>query len=157
MQCSQCQSTNPAGAKFCVECGSPLALLCPSCGSEPPPTARFCPQCATPLTAESPSTGAAAGQPSAPAAPIDAGERRHLTVLFCDVVNSTGIAASLDPEQWHAIATQYQRTAAEAVSRVGGYIARFIGDGLVAYFGYPDAREDAAERAVRGGLAIIET
>ena len=86
-----------------------------------------------------------------------AGERRHLTALFCDLVDSTAISAHLDPEQWHEIAEQYQRRAAEAVTKVGGYVAKYLGDGLVVYFGYPQAQEDAAERAVRAGLAILET
>ena len=78
-------------------------------------------------------------------------------VLFCDLVGSTEIAARLDPEQWHTIAADYQRSAAEAVTRLGGHVAKYLGDGLVVYFGYPEAREDAAERAVRGGLAILDT
>ncbi len=77
-------------------------------------------------------------------------------MLFCDLVNSTGISAHLDPEDWHDIAADYQRTATEAVTRLGGYVARFLGDGLVVYFGYPQAHEDDAERAVRAGLAIID-
>jgi len=84
------------------------------------------------------------------------GERRHLTVLFCDLVNSTEIAARLDPEEWHEVAGQYQRTAAEAVTRFGGHVAKYLGDGLVVYFGYPQAHEHDAERAVRAGLAIVD-
>jgi class 3 adenylate cyclase len=77
-------------------------------------------------------------------------------VLFCDLLNSTGISAHLDPEDWHDIAADYQRTAAEAVTRLGGHVAKYLGDGLVVYFGYPLAHEDDAERAVRAGLAIID-
>jgi len=85
------------------------------------------------------------------------GERRHLTVLFCDLVSSTEIAAHLDPEDWRDIAAAYQRTAAEAVTRFGGHVAKYLGDGLVVYFGFPEAHEDDGERAVRAGLAIIDT
>ena len=84
------------------------------------------------------------------------GERRHLTVLMCDLVNSTEIAARLDPEEWRDIAANYQRAAAAAVARFGGYVAKYLGDGLVVYFGYPHAHEDEVERAVRAGLAIVD-
>ena len=97
-----------------------------------------------------------AAEPETAFDPAD-GERRRVTVLFCDLVSSTEIAARLDPEEWHAIAAQYQRTAADAATGIGGHVAKYLGDGLVVYFGYPEAREDAAERAVRAGLAILET
>jgi class 3 adenylate cyclase len=84
------------------------------------------------------------------------GERRCLTVLFCDLVNSTEIAAQLDPEEWRDIAADYQRTADEAVSRLGGHVAKYLGDGLVVYFGWPEAHEDDAERARRAGLAVLD-
>jgi len=82
-------------------------------------------------------------------------ERRHLTVLSCGLVNAAKIAAGLDPEDWRAIAADYRRAAAAAVTEVGGHIAK-SGDDMVAYFGYPVAQENAAERAVRAGLAIVE-
>ena len=78
--------------------------------------------------------------------------RRHLTVLFCDLVSSTEIAARLDPEDWRDIAGAYQRAAAEAVTRFGGHVAKYLGDGLVVFFGFPEAHEDDAQRAVRAGL-----
>jgi class 3 adenylate cyclase len=84
------------------------------------------------------------------------GERRHLTVLFCDLINSTEIASRLDPEEWREIAAGYQRTSAEAVMRFGGHVAKYLGDGLVVYFGWPEAHEDDAERAVRAGLTIVD-
>ena len=84
------------------------------------------------------------------------GERRHLTVLFSDLANSTEIAARLDPEDWRDVAAQYQVTAAAAVTRFGGHVAKYLGDGLMVYFGWPEAHEDDAERAVRAGLAIVD-
>src|SRR5262245_34030181 len=153
MQCPQCQHDNPPGAKFCVECASPIERRCPACGAHAPPTAKFCPECAAPLTAKSPPAGPAAGQSSAP---TEAGERRQLTVLFCDLVGSTEIASQLDPEEWHAISKDYQQAAAAAVTRFGGHIDKYLGDGLVCFFGVPQAHEDDAERAVRAGLAIVE-
>jgi class 3 adenylate cyclase/tetratricopeptide (TPR) repeat protein len=84
------------------------------------------------------------------------GERRHVTVLFSDLVNSTAIAAQLDPEEWRELAAGYQRAAAEAVSRFGGHVAKYLGDGLLVYFGFPEASENGPERAVRAGLLILE-
>ena len=85
-----------------------------------------------------------------------AGERRHLTVLFCDLVGSTSIAAQLDPEEWREMVSAYHRAAAEAITRYGGHVAKYLGDGVMAYFGWPEAHENDAERAARAGLAILE-
>jgi class 3 adenylate cyclase/predicted ATPase len=82
-------------------------------------------------------------------------ERRHLTCLFCDLVGSTEIAARLDPEDWHDVAAQYQLAATGAATRLGGHVAKYLGDGLVVHFGYPEARGDDTELAVRAGLAIV--
>src|SRR5262245_4657970 len=86
LHCWACQHENPPGAKFCVECANPMGRRCGACGAEVPSTAKFCPECAAPLTATSPPTASAAGHSSTPAAPPEAGERRHLTALFCDLV-----------------------------------------------------------------------
>ena len=85
-----------------------------------------------------------------------AAERRQITVMFCDVVDSTGLSTRLDPEDLHEVLGAYQKCAAEAIGRYDGFVARYMGDGLLAYFGYPQAHEDDAERAVRAGLAQIE-
>src|SRR5262249_50721158 len=82
--------------------------------------------------------------------------RRHLTVLFCDLVNSTSIAAQLDPEEWREIVADYQRTVAQEIRRFSGHIAQYVGDGVIAYFGWPEAHENDAERAARAGLAILD-
>ncbi|MGH7918018.1 MAG: adenylate/guanylate cyclase domain-containing protein, partial [Candidatus Binataceae bacterium] len=87
--------------------------------------------------------------------PASDGERRHLTVLFSDLVDSTAIAARLDPEEWRELAAAYQRAADRALQHYGGYVAKYLGDGVVAYFGYPMAHENDAERAVRAGLAVL--
>ena len=96
------------------------------------------------------------GRP-APSRPVIAteSERRHLTFLSCHLAGATGLAADLDPEEWQAITTEHQREATAAAVRLGGHVTR-AGDGLMVYFGYPQAQEDAAERAVRAGLAIVE-
>jgi len=83
-------------------------------------------------------------------------ERRQLTIMFCDLVGSTELATQLDPEDLRDIIAAYHRRVAEGVARYGGFTARLMGDGVLAYFGYPLAHEDDAERAVRGGLAIVE-
>ena len=83
-------------------------------------------------------------------------ERRQLTVLFCDLVDSTPLASQLDPEDLREVVRAYQATCAEVIQRYGGHIAQYLGDGLLIYFGYPLAHEDDAQRAVRVGLGIIE-
>ena len=84
-------------------------------------------------------------------------ERRHLTVLFCDLVGSTELSARLDPEDMGHVIRAYQSSCAEAVGHWGGRIAKYMGDGVLAYFGWPQAHEDDAERAVRTGLALIDS
>ncbi|MEA3135539.1 MAG: hypothetical protein QOG17_3385, partial [Gammaproteobacteria bacterium] len=90
------------------------------------------------------------------ARPQDAAERRQLTVMFCDLVGSTALSARLDPEDLRGIIGAYQRCCAVLVERNGGFVAKYMGDGVLAYFGYPQAHEDDAERAVRAGLALVE-
>jgi class 3 adenylate cyclase len=92
-------------------------------------------------------------RPESPARP-DA-ERLQLTVLFCDLVGSTALSARLDPEDMGALIRAYQACCAEAVKRWDGHIAKYMGDGMLAYFGYPKAHEDDAERAVRAGLELV--
>jgi class 3 adenylate cyclase/DNA-binding winged helix-turn-helix (wHTH) protein/predicted ATPase len=82
-------------------------------------------------------------------------ERRHLTVLFCDLVDSTRLAGRLDPEDLREVVRAYHQTCAEVIQRFDGYIAQYLGDGLLVYFGYPVAHEDDAQRAVRTGLGIL--
>jgi class 3 adenylate cyclase len=88
--------------------------------------------------------------------PHDAAERRHLTVMFCDLVGSTALSASLDPEDLRGIIGAYHRCCTELIERNGGFVAKYIGDGVLAYFGYPHAHEHDAERSVRAGLALAE-
>ena len=84
------------------------------------------------------------------------GERRQLTVLFCDLFGSTGIATRLDPEQWGETVAGYHRTAAEAITRFDGHVAKYLGDGVMAYFGWPAAHANDAERAARAGRALLD-
>jgi len=99
----------------------------------------------------SPAQGEAA--PVGPSTP-DA-ERRQLTVMFCDLVDSTKHASHLDPEDWRDVVRAYQRVCTDVIQRYDGYIAQLLGDGLLIYFGYPHAHEDDAHRAVRTSLGIL--
>jgi class 3 adenylate cyclase len=83
-------------------------------------------------------------------------ERRQVTVMFSDLVGSTALSARMDPEDLREVISAYQRCVAETVRRFGGFVARYLGDGVLIYFGYPVANEDDAERAVRSGLALID-
>jgi len=95
--------------------------------------------------------------PTAPPPPVAAeAERRQLTVLFCDMAGSTELAARLDPEDLRAIINAYRQAVAAVLTGFGGFVAKYMGDGILAYFGYPQAHEEDAERAVRAGLAIVE-
>jgi len=96
--------------------------------------------------------------PSAPtgAKPHDAAERRQLTVMFCDLVGSTALSVRLDPEDLRGIIGAYHRCVTEIVAGFGGFVARYMGDGVLVYFGYPQAHEDDAERATRCGLALVD-
>jgi TOMM system kinase/cyclase fusion protein len=120
---------------------------------------------ATPAPAVTLSPSGPSDRPADPPAegiprPADArgpdAERRQLTVLFCDLVDSTVLASQLDPEEWREVVLAYQQTCAKVISRYEGHIAQYLGDGLLVYFGYPQAHEDDAQRAVRAGLGILE-
>jgi class 3 adenylate cyclase len=86
---------------------------------------------------------------------LSAGERRQLTVMFCDLVGSTALSVQLDPEELREVIQAYRETCASVIRRFEGYLAKYIGDGLLVYFGYPLAHEDDAQRAVRAGLEIV--
>src|SRR5262245_43331893 len=181
MQCPGCGSENPEGMKFCIECAAPLRKRCPSCGAGNLPRAKFCGECATPLlqdegqkTRANPKPAKRRGtqgphgslpkhlkphvQPNSQRISRGApeAERRQLTVMFCDLVGSTPLAEKLDPEDLRQVILAYQQTCAEQVRRFDGYLARYVGDGLLVYFGYPQAHEDDAPRAIRAGLGIVQ-
>ena len=114
-----------------------------------PPTASPMPPSATPDV--SPAQGEAA--PVAP--PTPEAERRQLTVMFCDLVDSTRLSSQRDPEDWRDVVRAYQRVCTEVIQRYDGHIAQLLGDGLLIYFGYPVAHEDDVQRAVRAGLGML--
>jgi class 3 adenylate cyclase/predicted ATPase len=166
MRCAKCGAENSEGGRFCGDCGAPLENRCSQCGADNPAGKRFCGDCGGSLEASggpvpSPDPPPPTAEVRAPTEKSDAvtsvdGERRHLTVLFSDLVGSTEIAAHLDAEDWREIAAQYQRAATAAVTRFGGQVAKYLGDGLMVYFGWPQAHEDDPERAVRAGLAMVD-
>ncbi len=148
MLCQACQHDNPPDHAFCGACGGPLVIVCGGCGESVPPGNAFCGRCGQRLK-----TDAAA---EIPGPELDSGERRQLTVLFCDLVGSTALAARLDAEEYREALRAYYAATTAAITRYGGYVAQHLGDGLLVYFGWPQTFDDAAERAVRAGLDVVE-
>ena len=114
-------------------------------------------------TTDSPASEPSPTIPLAPLSPapsaqperkVPAGERRQLTVMFCDLVGSTALSEQLDPEELQTVVRTYQEVSAQVIERYEGYIAQYLGDGLLVYFGYPAAHEDDAARSIRAGLEI---
>jgi class 3 adenylate cyclase/tetratricopeptide (TPR) repeat protein len=133
-----------------MKCGKKLQRECPSCGAELPDNAIFCMKCGQKLNSKDPPV-----DDTQPEIDLNA-ERRQITVMFCDLVDSTVLSRKLDPEDLREIIRRYQDTCNKIIRRFGGHIAQYLGDGLLVYFGYPQAHEDDAQRAVRTGLAVVE-
>ncbi len=160
MQCPKCQFENREAVRFCEKCGAKLALTCPSCGALIPPDRNFCGECGASLspvvTARHVAAAATQVSPDTTLHEREA-ERRQLTVMFCDLVGSTALSTQLDPEDMREVITSFQDRCRQAIRQYAGFIARYMGDGVLVYFGYPQAHEDDAERAVRAGLAIVHS
>jgi len=168
MDCPRCQAAIPEGAKFCMECGNPLFASCPECGTELPAQARFCLNCGHQLAepeAASPSSSLEQYIPKELLAKLEAtrssgglqGERRVVTMLFCDVTGSTAAAEQLDPEEWAQIMNGAFEHLIAPVYRYEGTLARLMGDAILAFFGAPIAHEDDPHRAVLAGLEISQS
>jgi class 3 adenylate cyclase len=170
MSGSRCGHANPARAKFCLECGTALALACVSCGSELPPAAKFCGECGTRAGGAAPAAAHAAPVERAPRdytpkhlaerilhsrAAIE-GERKQVTVLFADVKGSMELAEQAGAEAWHAILERFFEILAEGVHRFEGTVNQYTGDGIMALFGAPIAHEDHAQRACYAALHLLE-
>lgn len=134
--------------------GGDDAARCPHCGATTGARAKYCAECGCRITVEPAATAAAA--PTARAAPALSTERRQITVVFCDLVNSTGLSAEIDPEDLTEIIGEFQRAVTRAMHEFGGFVARYMGDGALVYFGYPRAQEDDAENAVRAALRAVD-
>ncbi|HEX5451097.1 MAG TPA: adenylate/guanylate cyclase domain-containing protein, partial [Candidatus Limnocylindrales bacterium] len=159
MACPVCRSENPAGAKFCKDCGTRLSAACPSCGSSTLPDAKFCSECGTVLGG--PAAPAVESRPgltpasiAGPAEPI--AERRHVTILFADLVGFTPFAEERDAEEVRETLTRYFDMARAIIDSYGGVVEKFIGDAVMAVWGAPIAQEDDAGRAVRTALDLVE-
>jgi class 3 adenylate cyclase/tetratricopeptide (TPR) repeat protein len=185
MACASCGAENPAGNKFCGECGAALALACSACGSRNPPTSRFCGECGARLTDEqraaaspsaAPTRDTAAGTARAAQAPAPGsyvprhladrilasraeleGERKQVTVLFADVVGSTELIQDLDPEEARALLEPAVGAMIGAIHRFDGTVCRVMGDGIMALFGAPIAHEDHAARACYAALTMQDS
>jgi class 3 adenylate cyclase/tetratricopeptide (TPR) repeat protein len=146
VQCLGCGDLRETAAPSCARCGAGLASLCAACGAGNPALAKFCGGCGGHL------------QPLADAAsrlPREKAERRQMTVLFADLVGSTQLARALDPEDWHRLVHEVHSQFGEVVAAHHGHVAQYLGDGLLAYFGYPAAAQDDARLAVMAGLALV--
>src|SRR5438034_580528 len=147
MHCPRCHAESRDGAKFCEDCGSRLAVRCSSCGSEVSVGKRFCGTCGHPIE-HGPT------EPRLAARIALDGEHKLVTVLFCDIVNSTGLAERLGAEQMHTLLNRFFERALSEVHRYEGTINQFLGDGFMALFGAPVAHEDHARRAVLAAFGI---
>ena len=158
MNCSSCGTENPAGTKFCKECGTRLGQTCPACGRALLPDDKFCGECGTPTSgAPGPLPARAPALPRAPAssaAPV--AERRLVSVLFADLVGFTTLAEGRDAEDTRELLSRYFDLGREVIERYGGTVEKFIGDAVMAVWGAPIAREDDAELAVRAALELVE-
>lgn len=166
MNCSRCAHSNPADAKFCTQCGEPLRFACAHCSAALPEGAQFCPGCGKPvgLAKSEPAPALKQYIPAELLAKLEyarahggmRGERRVVTVLFCDVKGSTAAAENLDPEEWAEIMNGVFECLIPPVYRYEGTLARLMGDAILAFFGAPIAHEDDPQRATLAALDILQ-
>ena len=148
MRCKGCEFENREGRKFCASCGAALPIACPGCGYANEGGDRYCGGCGRLLSGD----GAPPSEPSRREAPE--GDRRPVTVLFCDLVGYTRLSSELDPEDVHTLLERFFTLVDAIVDRFGGTIDKHIGDAAMALFGAPVAHGNDAERAVRAALEI---
>jgi hypothetical protein len=171
MHCPKCEFDSPEGSKFCLECGAKFEAQCPQCGNSLPPTAKFCNECGHSLAAPStpppkdltPADQVAKIQRYLPQGLADKilsqrdrieGERKQVTVMFCDLEGFTTLSEKLDPEDAYALMDQVYEILIHKVHDYEGTVNEMTGDGIMALFGAPIALEDAPQRAIRSALGI---
>jgi len=179
--CSACQHANEDDARFCEQCGQPLAMRCPACGTPAKPGARFCRQCGKNLGQSAEPSYAPAVPPPSPARMLALddkldrlqrylpsrlsekilasrgrleGERKLVTVLFTDITGSTALSEQLGEEGFFVVMDELYELFIHEVHRYEGTVNELTGDGIVAFFGAPLAVEQAPQRAVRAALAL---
>jgi predicted ATPase/class 3 adenylate cyclase len=178
MHCPHCGIESPAGAKFCIDCGSPFTNRCANCGLENVFRAKFCAECGTPFIQQSgirgPESGVTSPQPPVSYTPqhlaerirteqaaLEArgaadGERKTITALFADIKGSMALIEDLDPEEARALVDPALALMMDAVHRYEGYVVQSTGDGIFAFFGAPIAHEDHPQRALYAALRMQE-
>jgi len=144
MTCAHCAGANPAGKKFCGDCGGALENRCPQCGADNPPNKKFCGDCGAALVVR------------APRATDTAEARKIVTIVFADLVGSTALHERLDAESVRRVMDRYYEALRAAVDAHGGTVVKLLGDGVIAAFGLKRVAEDDALRAVRGAAAMQE-
>ena len=160
MNCPRCQADNPAGTRFCGQCGTAVSAMCPACGAVNPPTHRFCGQCATPLVGPQRFLSPESYTPRHLAEKILTsksaleGERKQVTVLFADLRGSLELLADRDPEEAQRLLDPVLELMIEAVHRYEGTVNQVMGDGIMSLFGAPVAHEDHAVRACYAALRM---
>jgi len=148
VRCTGCEFDNREGRKFCASCGLALPATCPECGHTNEGGDRYCGGCGR-LLADTGVTPPVEGRSEAPE-----GDRRPVSVLFCDLVGYTRLSSELDPEDVHALLERFFTLVDAVVDRFGGTIDKHIGDAAMALFGAPVAHGNDAERAVRAAMQI---
>ena len=171
MKCSQCHIDNPGNAKFCIECGNPMDLRCPACGSVTPAQGKFCMECGEKLSPASTSVPRELSfdekissiqrfLPSGLTEKILSqrgkieGERKHATVMFCDLVGFTSLVEDLGEEKAYGIMDRFYEVLIHEVHRYEGTVNEMTGDGVMALFGVPRAIENSSQRAIQSALSI---
>jgi class 3 adenylate cyclase/predicted ATPase len=157
LQCPACSVEAPEGSNFCSKCGVALTRTCRCCGHAVPAEYGFCGKCGTRVgnATSALSTSTRSKTPGTPTAP--SAERRQLTIMFCDMVGSSALSTRLDPEEQGEVIAAFHTCCGNEIKALGGMVAQYLGDGVLAYFGYPTAHENDAERAILAGLAILKS
>ncbi len=153
MECAHCGSDVVVGQRFCMACGQPLSRSCTACGAALPEGARFCMDCGHKVE----QAAAVAESLSRPRLSRPSRERRQITVLFLDIVGSVAMLQELELEEYEALIGQFRSLCDAKARALGGTILKYMGDGIMIGFGYPQVRENAATSAVECALGIVET